>query len=201
MFYANTFFFFNAVSSRRGLSFLCAYTCSSRRWVQASGGTKGPLEDDNPAFSALKDLLRLVCGQASGEERGWDVCTDAPEINSCMAVSSMMSQMQCSCTSSSHPLVATVAAPSTLFSSSIDVCHLSTIVLSIKIVVHKECVFSRGCCGSETASNHHARLLSWRRQTILFLILRWIRTAEEAREVFHFFLFFTQEVFVFFRVV
>ncbi|CAM9881923.1 unnamed protein product, partial [Ectocarpus sp. 13 AM-2016] len=48
----------------RGLSFLCAYTCSSRRWVQASGGTKGPLEDDNRAFSALKDLLRLVCGQA-----------------------------------------------------------------------------------------------------------------------------------------
>ncbi|CAM9760664.1 unnamed protein product, partial [Ectocarpus sp. 12 AP-2014] len=47
----------------RGLSFLCAYTCSSRRWVQASGGTKGPLEDDNRSFSALKDLLRLVCGQ------------------------------------------------------------------------------------------------------------------------------------------
>lgn len=48
---------------RRGLSFLCAYSCSSRRWVQAGGGNKGPLDDGNPAFAALKDLLRLVCRQ------------------------------------------------------------------------------------------------------------------------------------------
>ncbi|CAN0334474.1 unnamed protein product, partial [Hapterophycus canaliculatus] len=47
----------------RALSFLCAYSCSSRRWVRAGGGTKGPLEDGNPAFAALKDLLKLVCRQ------------------------------------------------------------------------------------------------------------------------------------------
>ena len=47
----------------RGLSFLCAYACSSRGWLQAVGGTRGPLEDGDPAFAALRELLRLVCRQ------------------------------------------------------------------------------------------------------------------------------------------
>lgn len=53
--------------SSRGLSFLCAYTCSSRAWVTADGGTRGPMQEGDPAFCALRDLLRLVCRQVSLE--------------------------------------------------------------------------------------------------------------------------------------
>lgn len=46
-----------------GLSFLCSYACSSRGWVHAGGGKRGPLKDSDPSLCTLKELLRLVCRQ------------------------------------------------------------------------------------------------------------------------------------------
>ena len=46
-----------------GLSFLCSYACSSKGWVQAGLGDRGPLRDSDPALRTLKNLLKLVCRQ------------------------------------------------------------------------------------------------------------------------------------------